>query len=88
MIVMDNHFCFTSVPPHDFSWPRHEVASSLTMGTVGTFYYTAPEMLRSPYYDEKAKINRVESLEGRRVKEVGWQLGCCFSCFLGIWVSR
>ena len=27
--------------------------SALTMGTVGTFNYTAPEMMRSPNYDEK-----------------------------------
>lgn len=29
---------------------------ALTMGTVGTFSYTAPEMMRSPDYDEKVDI--------------------------------
>ncbi|CAK9011549.1 Integrin-linked protein kinase 1 (Ankyrin protein kinase 1) [Durusdinium trenchii] len=33
-----------------------EVTSALTMGTVGTFSYTAPEMMRSPHYNEKVDI--------------------------------
>lgn len=33
-----------------------EMKSALTMGTVGTFNYTAPEMMRSPNYDEKVDI--------------------------------
>ena len=50
---------------------RMEMKSALTMGTVGTFNYTAPEMMRSPNYDEKVGFVEGPCCLGRPTRHSG-----------------
>ena len=57
-----------------------QVASAMTMGAVGTLHYTAPEMMRSHHYNEKA-LRDCETLFSFFCRWISMPLGSsCTSC--------